>query len=95
MGGAGHLPILNLGLPSADPRAAASRTRKRATWSTGDASSSLFMLLEILKQATNISKFIVLGLHSDLCWLRIKRSSPQMYGAHHLQVLGNNVSANA
>jgi len=27
-------------------------------------------LLEILKQASNISKFIVLGLHSDLCWLR-------------------------
>ena len=40
-------------------------------------------LLEILKQASNISKFIVLGLYSDLCWL------------HHLEVLGNNVSANA
>jgi hypothetical protein len=39
--------------------------------------------VEILKQASNISKFIVLGLHSDLCWLR------------HLQVLGNSVSGNA
>jgi len=52
-------------------------------------------LLEILKQASNISKFIVLGLHSDLCWFGIKRYCPPMYGAHHLQVLGNNVSANA